>query len=84
MKREGINDRVVSKTLVLNERITNKITQILKGDKPFAKEPIDPQVVADAVNRLGYMDMQDLVAEFGEMKVNKLLDEVRMRELRRR
>ena len=82
--RTGINDKVVEKQIAMQNRAIAKIVDTLKGEKPFASKEIDPQLKLWVVNNLGTMDIQELVQEFGEAPINKLIYEAKMLEKGRR
>ena len=62
--RKGLNEIAYDKTLKLSSKISEKIDQTLKGDKPFNMVKIDPDVQIWAVNNLGYEDLADLMKEY--------------------
>ena len=82
--RTSLNDKILDRMLDLNNKAVTKIRHDLKGTKPFASKPIPPEDLIYAKNTLGYMDMQDLVKEYGQEKVNKLLFDISLMENRRR
>ena len=84
MANTGINDKILSEIVGIQKRSINQIDTILKGDKPFAMEEVDPEVKIWTVNNLGYEDMAELVTEFGEDKVSQLIFETRQLEERRK
>lgn len=81
---EGLNDKILTRMLDLNSKAISRIQRDLKGTKPFASKPIPPEDLIYAKNTLGYMDMQDLVREYGQEKVNTLFYDISLMENRRR
>ncbi len=81
--RTGLNELIVNKQMAIQKRALKKIDDMLKGDKPFRMERQDPQILIDAVNNLGYMDMMNLRQEFGDDAVNWVIGEAKKLEMRR-
>jgi len=77
----GINDNILDKQVALQNRAINKISVMIKRDKPFATEKLDADLKIWAVNNIGYWD--DLVEEYGADAVNRLIGETKMEEMRR-
>ena len=76
LKREGINDRILKRITDYQSQSIAKIGELLNGERPFASVQVKPADILDAVDTLGYLDMPDLVAEFGAEKINQFLYEV--------
>ncbi len=81
--KEGINDLILKKMMDLQNRTVVKIGEMLKGEKPFAQEKVDPQVIVDTIHGLGYLDVHALIQEFGQEKVEQLIYEAKRHELKR-
>ncbi len=81
--RKGINDLILEKQLDIQGRAVKKIGEILKGERPFASTQVDTDTRIEAVNNLGYLDMQDLVNEFGPDKIERLVYETKILEARK-
>lgn len=79
----GMNDIILSKMLKLNQRASDKITSLLKGDQPFASEKVDPDTILYAVNNIGYQDLADLQNEYPPEMLSKLRYEAFLIEQRR-
>ena len=75
-RKIGINERVVEKTMNLQDRVIDAIVKRTKGEKPFAMEEIPPDIKMWVVDNLGTQDVQELVSEFGIESVNRLYGEV--------
>lgn len=84
MSKVGINDKILEKQIALQQRAIKKIGEMVKGSNPFAMERIDPDLKLWAVNNLGSEDVMDLINEYGEDKINQLIGEAKMYEMRRR
>ena len=81
--REGINDKVLAKIMGIQGRAIEKVVSQLKGEKPFSQIPLSPDEKLWAIDNLGYSDMGQLISEFGEDKMNKLLYEAHQIRQRR-
>ena len=80
----GLNDRILKRMMDLHSKSIVQIKASLKGEKPFASQPIPPEDLIFAKNTLGYMDLLDLNREYGADNVNKLLYDITLMENRRK
>lgn len=81
MKR-GINDKILSNIMELQDRSVKKIKALTRGDAPFAQEPVKMSDVSNMFRSLDPNDMTQLIVEFGPAEVEKLLSEVRLWEMK--
>ncbi len=79
----GLNDQILDKTIRYQGLISQKIKTTLKGDKPFASQPIPNDDLIYWKNTLGYLDMPQLVWQYGREAVNELLYDISKLERRR-
>jgi len=81
--REGISDRIVKEIKRLDNLSRQKIRLWTKGEKPFASVEMPAEDLIWASEHLGYMDLADLIGEFGYEAVNKQLFEINKLKRRR-
>lgn len=84
MAKKGINDKILERMLELNGKVSARIRLNLKGVAPFASKPIPAEDLIYARNTIGFLDIQQLISEFGEDKVNGLMYDIVMMENRRK
>ena len=82
--KEGINDKVLYKIVEGNNKVTDKIAQMVKGDKPFAKTPMKNEDLLFHVRQLSGQDLMGLSQEYGQEAVMKLIYQVSQIEKRGR
>jgi hypothetical protein len=75
--KEGTPDKVLKKVMARKERLSNRLTLQLKGEKHFAREKISPQMLIWAYDNLGNNDLLKLRQEFGQRAVDYLEDDIR-------
>jgi len=80
----GLNDRILNRMMELHGKSIVQIKASLKGEKPFASQPIPPEDLIFAKNTIGYMDLLELNMEYGADNVNKLLYDITLMENRRK
>jgi len=80
----GLNDRILNRMMELHGKSIVRIKSSLKGEKPFASQPIPPEDLIFAKNTIGYMDILELNMEYGADNVNKMLYDITLMENRRK
>jgi hypothetical protein len=75
--REGTPDKVLKKVMSRKERLSDRLTLQLKGEKHFATEKISPQMLIWAYDNIGNSDLLRFRQEFGNRAVDYLEDDVR-------
>ena len=81
--KSGLNDMVLQNIHRLHKMTVDKISDVSKGQKPFASEEINPESLIYWKNTLGANDMSQLVSEYGPNRVNKLLYDISLMEDKR-
>ena len=71
--KTGLNDKVLEKIIDLQNKVSNKIVEKTKGDKPFASVKMPDDEIIWAIRNTSEQDRMALIQEFGTEAVNKLL-----------
>jgi len=82
--KQGLNDKILEKMIAGSNRVSTKIAQSVKGDKPFAKEPMKPEDLLFHVKQLSGQDLMELTNEYGQPAVMKLIYQATQIENRRK
>ncbi len=82
--KKSVNEKALDNLLSLSGKTLAKVSDSLKGTKPFAKKPINNDDLIYAYNTLGEQDVQQLISEYGSNPVIKLFFEISQMEEKRK
>lgn len=80
----GFNDKVLNRMVVLQGKISERISEKVKGDRPFAQKPMSDDEILWAIKNSSEQDRMTIANEYGVDALNKLLYKAVMIENRRK
>ena len=75
MAKESIVERVLKESEIMVNKVIGQLAEEFKDTRPVLGQ-VNPNDAIWAVDNLGYEDMDELKAEFGENEINKMLYQV--------